>query len=217
MRANIRPVSKKGYRTNASNYRPVSLTSICSKVLHSNIFNHLDQHNVLCEVQHGFRRKHFCESLLIQTIHDIASAIDKRKQTDAIIMDFSKAFDKVAHSRLFLKISQYGIRGNTHMWISTFLKDRQQRVVMNGSHSWVHVDSGVPQGTVLGSLLFLLFINDVDITKDLKWNQHSTLRLQTEVWASHAVISFCSRKTKAIAFISFVRPYLEYSSAVWDS
>ena len=99
-RANISPVFKKGDRTKASNYRPVSLTSICSKVLehilHSNISDHLDQYNVLCEEQHGFRSKHSCESQLVQTIHDLALALDNRKQTDVVIMDFSKAFDKVA-------------------------------------------------------------------------------------------------------------------------
>ena len=134
-RANISPVFKKGDRTKASNYRPVSLTSICSKVLehilHSNISDHLDQYNVLCEEQHGFRSKHSCESQLVQTIHDLALALDNRKQTDVVIMDSSKAFDKVAHNRLLLKLSHYGIRGNTYNWISSFLKDRHQQVVVD--------------------------------------------------------------------------------------
>ena len=153
--AGISPVFKKGDRTKASNYRPVFLTSICSKVLDhilcSNISDHLDQYNVLCEEQHGFCSKHSCESQLVQTIHDLALALDNRKQTEVVIMDFLKAFDKVANNRLLLKLSHYGIRGNTYNWISSFLKDRHQRVVVDGSHSeWVHCPSrNSPRATSL--------------------------------------------------------------------
>ena len=111
-----------------------------------------DTHKILTELQHGFRRGHSCES---QTLHDLLYSFDNRTQTDMIIMDFSKAFDTVPHQRLLLKLKTYGITGGILDWISSFLQNRHQRVVVGGDHSeWVKVQSGVPQGTVLGPLYF---------------------------------------------------------------
>ena len=164
--ANITPIFKKGDRTSPANYRSVNLTSVCSKILehilHTNIMRHLDSHKILCQQQHGFRKNHSCETQLISTVQDIAQNLDNKYQTDVIIMDFTKAFDKVPHQRLLLKLWRYGIRNKTHAWIKSFLTNRKQRVIVDGENSpWVDVESSVPQGTVTGPLDFLLFINDL--------------------------------------------------------
>ena len=137
--ATIAPIFKKGDRSTAFNYRPVSLTSISCKILEHMIFSqvmgHYDAHNILIDSQHGCRPGRSCESQLIITSHDFAKALDDKKQVDSIILDFSKAFDRVPHQRLLLKLHHYGIRGSLLKWFENFLTKRSQRVVVDGDAS----------------------------------------------------------------------------------
>ena len=103
-----------------------------------------------------------CETQLIGLTQELHEHLEEKGQVDIIILDFSKAFDKVPHQRLMSKLWNYGIRGDTHAWIKSFLMGRTQRVVVDGEASaWVPVESGVPQGTVLGPQHFLAFINNL--------------------------------------------------------
>ena len=173
--ANICPLFKKNDRTTPSNYRPVSLTCILCKLLEhiisSSLMTHFENNNIINVKQHAFRKDHSCETQLVNVIDDWAAALDKTKQTDVFILDFEKAFDTVPHELLKSKLHGFGVNKSVMNWIDSFLSKRQQCVVVNGSKStYEDVASGVPQGTVLGPILFLAHINDIadDVSSEVR-------------------------------------------------
>ena len=194
-KANVQPVHKKDSRQIASNYRPISLLCVSGKIFEKIIFdqmyNFFNENNLITEHQSGFRPGDSTINQLMSITHEIFASFEDYDETRAVFLDISKAFDKTWHDGLVYKLKNFGISGNLITLLTNYLSDRYQRVVLNGQESeWEKIYAGVPQGSVLGPLLFLVYINDLSegLSSNIKlYADDSSLfsRVRNNVNATH--------------------------------
>ena len=227
-KATISPIFKKGSKNLASNYRPISLTAVLSKLMESllrdHMMKHLTDNNLLSKKQHGFISGRSTVTQLLNYLDKCARSVAAGKVVDVIYLDFEKAFDTVPHHRLLGKLTAYGMSGAVHKWVSNYLSGRTQVVSVNGTESDVgSVLSGVPQGTVLGPLLFVIYINDMldsissdgllfaDDTKVFRQvtSENDALQLQSDInkleaWTKIWLLRFNADKCHVLTIGKFV-------------
>ena len=190
----VTPIYKSGEVTNPNNYRPISTLSSFSKILEKIVYDQLisflDKHKILFTYQFGFRKQHSTEQALLEITDNLKQNIDKKLTTCGLFLDFTKAFDTIDHNILLLKLQKYGIRGIPYTWFSNYILNRQQFVKVNNTYSnTLPIKCGVPQGSTLGPLLFLLYINDLP---------NSSKKLLFRIFADDTNIFYSAKSVKDV-------------------
>ena len=223
--ANVTPIHKKDDPSDVSNYRPISLLSTIGKVLekivHKYVFNFFRDNRVITSLQSGFIPGDSTVNQLVDVYNTFCKALDEGKEVRAVFCDISKAFDRVWHRGLLFKLQIAGISGSLLQWFTDYLHNRKQRVVLPGANSdWTSVNSGVPQGSILGPLLFLLYINDIveDINSSIRLfaddtslyiivdnpveaaNQLNSDLSKIHLWATKWLVKFNPAKSESVIF-----------------
>ena len=184
-KANITAIFKKGSRTDRTNYRPVSLTSVPCKVMEAiikdKVMDYMETNGLICNEQHGFRKGRSCLTNLLETFEDWTKTLDEGYGLDIVFLDYRKAFDSVPHQRLILKLRTFGLGVKLQNWIRNFLRTRTMQVNVRGTLSKERpVLSGVPQGSVLGPLLFILYVNEIPAVVNNKMKMFAD---DTKIWS----------------------------------